>query len=244
MKSSSLLNIFFVLALWGCKVNTTKTVQEIKNKTVEFDYFSSRAKIKLGKYNVLLNLRMKQDSAVWINLSNTAVGKIGKAIIKQDSVFVLRDYKGKEYYADAVTSLQKRIGYPVNLNMLTNIFLGQMPIENINQAEISKKSGELIITQRDKLFVLENYLNPKTNKLNKLKISQPNSSEYLELIYSDYEPVDGNLLPKLILIRTNSEKGLVGEYQEVTISFQKSKFTSEPISFPFNVTSKYVHKTL
>lgn len=243
MKTNLLICLTVILAC-SCKVNTTKTVQDIKSKTVEFEYFSSRAKIKLGKYNVLLNLRMKQDSVVWINLSNTAVGKIGKAVIKQDSVFVLRDYKGKEFYAEAINSLQEKIGYPINLSMVTNIFMGQMPLENIDNAEITKKSGELIITQKNNLFVLENHLDPKTNRLNKLKINQPNSTEYLELIYSYYEVVNEKLLPKEIVIRTNSSKGLVGDFQEVTITQQKSKFTSEPVSFPFNVSSKYVHKTL
>lgn len=228
----------------SCKVNTTKTTENIKSQEVNFDYFSGRAKIKIGKYNVLLNLRMKQDSAVWINLSNTAVGKIGKALVKKDSVFVLRDYKGKEYYADAVTQLQSRIGYPVTLEMLTNIFLGQMPLKALDNAQVSKKGNEISIIQKEKLFTIENHLDAKTNKLTKLKIYQPQKTDFLEINYDNYLPVDNHLIPQLITFKTNADKGIVGDYKEVTVVIQKSKFTSEPVSFPFNVSSKHVHKTL
>ncbi len=228
----------------SCKVNTSKTTESIKSQKVNFDYFSARAKIKIGKYNVLLNLRIKQDSAVWINLSNTAVGKIGKALIKQDSIYVLRDYKAKEYYADAVTQLQNRIGYPVSLEMLTNIFLGQMPLKALDNAEVSKKGNEISIIQKEKLFTIENLLDAKTNKLTKLKIYQSQKTDFLEINYENYLPVDNHFIPQLITLKTNADKGIVGDYKEVTVIIQKSKFISEPVSFPFNVSSKYVHKTL
>ncbi len=240
--------VFLSLLLTGCKTNSKKTASKIQAEAIDFDYYTSRAKIKVDKqgmdFSVLMNLRMQKDKLIWINLSNTMIGKVGKCKITPDSVFVLRDFQAKEYYKGSIADLNKRIGYELSYEMVQKIFFGEMPLMKLEGSTIKKENGELIITQKESLFTLENYLNPKTKKLNRLKISQVGKSEYLELIYSDYEKVDGRLIPTVMHLQSNSKRGFFSDVNELKTKYQKNKFTTEELSFPFKVTSRYEYKKI
>ena len=45
----------FLILISSCKVNTAKTAESIKSQSINFDYFSGRAKIKLGKYMLVIH---------------------------------------------------------------------------------------------------------------------------------------------------------------------------------------------
>ena len=192
----------------GCKTNSGKTASKIQAESVDFDFFTSRSKIKVDKkgldVSMSMNLRINKDQLIWINLSNTMIGKIGKCKVTPDSVFVLRDYQAKEYYKGSIEGLNKRLGYELSYAMLQNMLLGEMPLMDIDNASISKENGELVIIQNEELFKLENRLNPKTKKLNSLKIMQHGKAEYLQLIYSKYEKVNERLISVEMHINSNT----------------------------------------
>ena len=232
----------------SCKTNTQNTALKIQSEAIDFDFFSSRSKIKVDKkgmdFSVLMNLRIQKDKLIWINLSNTMIGKIGKCKITPDSVFVLRDYEAKEYYTGSIDQLNNRLGYSLNYTMLQNILLGEMPLMKMDSAIVSKEKGELLIIQKESLFTLENRLDPKTKKLNSLKIFQNGKNEYLELVYSEYIKVDDRLIPTEMHINSNANNDFFSDVKDLKVKYIKNKFTSDAITFPFKISSKYELKTL
>lgn len=249
MKNKSYcLFIMFAILVIGCKTNKQSTANKIQAEAIDFDYFSSRSKIKVDRkgmdLSILMNLRIQNDKLIWINLSNTMVGKIGKCKITPDSVFVLRDYQAKEYYHGSVSELNKMVGYPLNYDMVQNLLLGEMPLLNLDSATINKEEGELRIIQKEPLFTIENYLNPKTKKLNRLKIYQNGKPEYLELVYSKYEKVKDKLIPVEMHLKSNSKDEFFKDVKDLKVLYQRNTFTSDSLNFPFKVSSKYEHKAL
>lgn len=250
MKNKGIYLLFAILMIvfTSCKSTSNNAAQEIEAEAIDFDFYSARSKIKINKkgmdYSVLMNLRIQNNELIWINLSNTVVGKIGKCKVTPDSVLVLRDYQENEYYEGSILALNERIGYNLSYKMLQNILFGEMPLLRMDSSTIKKENGELVIVQKEPLFTLENHLDPKSKKLNSLKLFQNGKDEYLELIYSAYEIVDGRLIPKELELKSNSQSDFFTDLKEMKIKYLSNKFTSDTLSFPFKVSSKYEHKTL
>ena len=144
--------------LIACKPNPTKTASDIQAESIDFDFFSSRSKIKIDKkgldFSLSMNLRIQKDQLIWINLSNTMVGKIGKCKFTTDSVFVLRDYQAKEYYKGSLIELNKRLGYELSYQMFQNILLGEMPLSTLDSATVTKEKGEREPTGKEKTVMV------------------------------------------------------------------------------------------
>jgi hypothetical protein len=242
------LILAIMLALVSCKTNSKNTASDIKAEVLDFDFYSARSKIKINKkgmdYSILMNLRIQNNQLIWINLSNTVVGKIGRCKITPDSVFVLRDYQVREYYKGSISALNSRIGYELSYAMVQKILLGEMPLLDLDSATVKKDNGELLIVQKEPKFTLENHLDPKTKKLNSVKLYQNGKTEYLELIYSEYEKVNGRLIPKVIELKSNAQNDFFSDVKEMKIKYLSNKFTVDTLNFPFKVSSKYEHKTL
>jgi hypothetical protein len=240
--------LVMVLVFVSCKTNTINTASKIQAEAIDFDFFSSRSKLKVDKkgmdFSVLMNLRIQKNQVIWINLSNTMIGKIGKCKITPDSVFVLRDYEEKEYYKGSIDDLNTRLGYSLSYSMLQNMLLGEMPLMKMDSATIVKENGELVIVQKEPLFTLENRLNSKTKKLNSLKISQNGKAEYLELLFSEYTKVNNRLIPTEMHLNSNVDNDFFNDVYDLRIRYIKNKFTSDTLTFPFKVSSKYALKTL
>ena len=249
MKNKGCYLLFALMAiLVSCKSTTKNTALEIEAESIDFDFYSSRSKIKINKkgmdYSVLMNLRIQNNELIWINLSKTVVGKLGIGKVTPDLVFVLRDYQENEYYEGSISALNSRIGYDLSYKMLQNILFGEMPLLKMDSSTINKENGELVIVQKEPLFTLENRLDPKTKKLNSLKLFQHGKQEYLELVYSAYEIVDGRLIPKELELKSNAKNDFFNDLKEMKIKYLSNKFTSDTLTFPFRVSSKYEHKTL
>ena len=249
MNNKGLYLIFAMIILFvSCKTSSIKTASKIQAEAIDFDFFSSRSKIKVDKkgmdISVSMNLRINKDHLIWINLSNTLIGKIGKCKITPDSVFVLRDYQAKEFYKGSIGELNRRLGYELNYAMVQNMLLGEMPLMDMDSASITKENGELVIVQKEQLFTLENRLNPKTKKLNSLKIIQNGKTEFLELVYSKYEKVNERLIPTEMHLNSNSDNDFFNDINDLKIKYIKNKFTSDTLTFPFKASSKYELKTL
>lgn len=242
MKNNLIILFFATLGIYSCKTTKISKIGDYSN--IEFDYFSNRSKIKIDKsgmnFTLLLNLRIKDDSLIWMNISNTLVGKIGKCKVTEDSLYVLKDFQGKEYFTAGIASLNQKIGFDLSLHMLQNIFLGNMPLDMQENTTLSKEADGIHITQNALGYNLLNVLNPKTKKLNRLRLT--NGTTYIELEYTDYEQVGKHIIPTELFITSNSTSDLFQQINGVKIVYQKNTFTSEPISFPFKVSSRYVHK--
>ena len=115
MRNNLFILLIAIISIFSCKPTKISKIGDYSN--IEFDYFSNRSKIKIDKpgfdFTLLLNLRIKDDSLIWINLSNTLVGKIGKCKITQDSVYVLKDFQGKEFYTADIQNFNQKIGFEI-----------------------------------------------------------------------------------------------------------------------------------
>ena len=97
MKNKGCYLLFALMAiLVSCKSTTKNTALEIEAESIDFDFYSSRSKIKINKkgmdYSVLMNLRIQNNELIWINLSNTVVGRVGKWKVTRNDVVDIRGY--------------------------------------------------------------------------------------------------------------------------------------------------------
>jgi len=138
-----LIGALVVLVAAGCK---TKRVLEKSplvplgdNALLElveahtFDFESLNAKIsanfrsKTQNNAFKINLRMREDSAVWLSVSPALGIEAARVLIRPDSVFFIDKIKN-QYYTGGFEALDTLINYYADFNVLQNLLVGN-PIE-------------------------------------------------------------------------------------------------------------------
>lgn len=215
------------------KVSKTANLQQ-----VDFNYFSSKLKIHFQdeeqNFDLTASLRMQKDKVVWMTLLGPFGIKIGKALITQDSVQVLRDFQAKEYYAYSLKEVNNKNNTNLSLSQIQNLLLGNL-ISSAKPA-ITKKESQLILEQKEGLFkILSTIVN---SKIEMVSITGNQNAGKIDINYNEYATIDKKTIPTQTTINVDHpEKKVLTELQ-----LKNSTFTNDKLSFPFNASSKYVRK--
>ena len=100
----------------------------IKSKIIRPQTFSAKIKIETsddkGKNpDIMANVRMIKDSAIWISLSATILGvEIYRALITPDSIIIM-DKQKKEYMKRSLDYLQEVAQIPIDFGNMQDILL-------------------------------------------------------------------------------------------------------------------------
>lgn len=220
------------------KKNNNKTAKKLGLEIVDFNYFSSKMKIHFDDGNQSIgltsSLRMKKDSIVWISIMGPFGVKVGKAKVTKDSVFVLRDFQSKEYYAYSISAFNHKYQTDLSLTLVQNTLLGNLLYEG--KSKKIKQGGKTIIKQSKGAFLINNTLS--NNKIEQITIKHTQQNGLIDMKYNNFKSIANQIIPQTInIILEQGEMNVL-----VEINYKNSKFTDEALSFPFNASSKYTRQ--
>lgn len=213
------------------------------------DFENIDAKIKLkyqdakNKSNAKIRLRMQKDSLIWASITGTAGVEGFRALIRQDSVLMI-DRLNKEYLREDFAALQEILKFPLDYPMLQALILGNMPLPNYTEEQVTKEDDLLKIRQQEGNIQIDNFINPKTNKLQKLELLDLKNKQELKITYQKYQKVQKLNLPKTTLTLIEYRNLETGENAkiEVNLDYQKIEVNKEGMRYPFSIPSKYKAK--
>ena len=253
--STILICICFVVQLSSCK--TIKNVENGKNikvlsqndlidsiKTYELkiDWLkaSGNTIIKLGeeKQNIDLNIRIRKDSIIWINLSKYKK-KISRSLFEMDSVKITTEYPEKLYYFESINKMQEVMNFSISYNILEEFLLGGSFIDELNDKLILKtKENQYYISSKknnSKNIIYESWINPINFKCDRINLFFRSNSSNIEISYDNWKMIDRNLFPTKINVYI---KTLSNDYS-IEITYKNIKFDT-PQNFPkIKIDSKY-----
>ena len=255
---SLLIAIIFILC--SCSTNKSTSnlrtlsanhiIREVERNQFEFDNLETKFNVRLEGNNIGLKgqLRMQNDSVIWVSLSLKLGIEVARVMITEDSVkFINRT--NKTYFVESVDNLQEqfqeRLPSEVTIGLIQDLLVG-------NDILLSK-NDKFKITIDDNNYKLESdrntfWITPKTFKVKSCQLSAVSyqqsaiSSQQstvngqrstVSVSYDNFQEINGNLLPTKIILNTNEDFDI-----NLEIDYSEVK-TGEKLEFPFNISKKF-----
>lgn len=272
------LFLLFILFLFSCKRQQVKTLDKLNINELQFENFIAKSKVSFNDKNkhITLNtsIRIRKDSVIWISASIILGIEVARVMITTDSIFIL-DKFNKNYYAMDIRHVAKKVsakagnpvGIAISYDLLQDLILGNMPFYGssaqnklIKEADLpagvtfSTQASHYLIRQKYDRYIIDNYINKKNRKLEKLKIYEQSSNNVIELDYNDFEKLGKNDFAYSNIIRLFYEQnnkpvyphmispagGGAGGYKStLRISHKKVSISTKRLDFPFRVPPRY-----
>lgn len=235
---------FWLLALGSCSTNKNASsirnlsanhiIREVEKNQFEFDNFETKFNVKVkGDNNIGLKgqMRMQNDSIIWISLSLKVGIEVGRMMITEDSVkFINRS--NRTYFSESVESFRssgiQEFWSSGILDLLQNLLVG-------NDINFKEKYKATIEDNNYKLTSDKNtfLVTPKTFKVKRQQATVNGQQSTVGIDYDNFQEVNGKLLPTKIIVDAGDIFNL-----NIEIDYSEIK-VGEELEFPFNISKKY-----
>ena len=199
MNKSFFIFIFLLLFLFSCKKQfypSGSLEKKVNVDEIKFDYFTGRSKIKYmdgdESYNAIANIRIKSDSVIWISINPGMGMEILRAAITPDSVYLINRFK-KQFMAVSLDSLSQRLNFNVNYPMLQSILIGNLILPRKHNEKIVVNGDYYQLQQQTNDLTIDNYVNSKSMKIEKVVITDDSTRNYMDVDYHDFQVIDSVL---------------------------------------------------
>jgi hypothetical protein len=265
----SLLQILTVIVLIGlasgCKIKRSSLkkplkefgfeylYQKMNENLVDFTTLNSKFNVdyieKKGKTSLKGQLRIQNDSLIWLSFSPALGIEAARMLLTNDSVkFINR--LNKTYFAGDYSIIDSLLNTTIEYSILQSMLLGNdLTQYDVNKFKSSIDDGAYRITIRErrkikkyikkgeietKVLVQNIWLDPITFRIRKIEIKEfGNENKKLIVSYNEYFEIEGQFFPKQMNIKVSAEKDL-----NINIEFLKIKLNIEQ-NYPFRIPGKY-----
>ena len=230
----------------GEDVSAELDVNEID---IDFEYLTASSKIKFSndEKNLSANasIRIKKDSIIWISVSPGFGVEAARGKATKDSLIIINRLN-REYLAYDFKKLSEEFNFDITYELLQAALLGNMPIDLRQEDKVRKENAYFIIKQEYGNVTINNYINARIMKLEKVDMREKNKASSrdntLYLQYDDFKVLDDHVIPFINLISLNYLSGKTAQSTEINIEHKKASFPQEALKFPFNIPDKYEQK--
>ncbi len=220
---------------------------------MDFKYLNAKFNIEYsqGKKTTGLRgqLRIKKDSITWISFSPALGIEAARVVMTNDSVkFINR--LNKTYFTGEYMLLGNILNTTIDYSILQSMIIGNdLTQYDVNKYRASIDGGLYRITIQErkkikkylksnesspKVLVQNIWLNPGNFKINKIELKElGGDNKKLDVLYDDYQEVNGRFFPMKLLIHISSQKPIT-----IRVTFQKVEL-NKPLRFPFSISHKY-----
>ena len=222
-------------------VNNTRL--DLQKKRIDFRTFSAKIKLEIDdskgkKPDLVANVRMIKDSAIWISISATFLNvEVFRVLIDKDSVILLNK-QDKEVQYRSIGYLQEITDIPLDFKTLQDLIVGNPVFFNDNNITVRKFENFLLISsvgaEFKNLLTLSapDYL-LQHSKLDDLDVMQNRTADFTYDSYSNSSGFPFSTYRQVIATEKNK--------LDVRMNFKQFEFNKE-LSVSFSVPKNYKKK--
>ncbi len=243
-----LLMLIFILSACGHRFTSINWNLLDRNKLevqeIDFDYFSGKAKVnyKDDKLDIKAraNIRIRKDSVIWISFS--AIGIQGaRCLINKDSITIMNMVK-KEYYVFNYDSLSKQFNFNVDYDAIQAVTLGNLIKKKDRTDQVEDTEDYFILEQKSGGVSINNFVNHKTMKIERVEMLEPNSKNTAVIRYYDFQMVENHGFPYSAIISLFYKVNAGTLNTVIEFEYSKAEIEDRELKFPFNIPKKYDRK--
>jgi len=211
---------------------------------LNFNFLKAKSKIvwKTAKdqdtYTV--DIRMKRDSIIWVNISQSGfTGATG--LFSKDLVQFYQKING-EYYRMNYDSLSTKMGFKVDYGILQSLIVGNQPFKK-NNSRVIRENENIILKQQEGRINIDNMVGPN-RKLKKLLLNDVPTNNKMTMDFEEFTELNQVLFPFSSQINLDvKDKNNVNVNTLITIKYSKVELLDTPLEFPFRVPQKLLNTT-
>jgi Domain of unknown function (DUF4292) len=217
---------------------------KVKIDEIDFKYLKAKAKVSIKSpkesQNVNVDIRMKKDSLIWINIS--VMGFTGATVLFDKDIVKFYDKYHGEYNEYTYSAFGEKFNFNVNYDILQSLIVGNRPFKK-NKSRVVRENEYYLLKQEQDRVLIDNYIG-ENKKLKKLLLTQEDTNNKLTLDFDDFTMLNQYLFPNSSLItvdyKSNEDQKM---YQTVVnIKHTKVELLDTPLEFPFKVPEKLLKK--
>ena len=261
-----ILSILIVLSVTSCK-STKKTsakrnlkeygFEYLKEKMDEnklsFKYLSAKLSFVYKKEQTSTSLRgqlrMREDSILWLSFSPAMGIEAARLILTQDSIkFINR--LNKSYLLGEYKMLDTIISSTIDFVIIQSMILAnELPYYSIDNFNVKVDDNMYLLMMEKKrkikksikkgtsptnVIIEKAWLDPDNFRIRKVEMHElGRDNKKLVVNYNDYRLVEGKWFPFNIQILVYADKDI-----SIDVNYNKVRFDKQ-LSFPFHIPSKY-----
>jgi len=207
--------------------------------------FSGNASWAGNQHHVSGNIRIQKDKAIWVSVAPILGIEVSRILITPDSVKFLNRLEAS-YYVGDINSLQTILGAGLDFFMLQDIFMGN-DFKHFNTDNFQVANDREMILLRTENRQKKNsqtnlrleqslWVDPADFRIRRSEISLPANQQRITLSYSQFLPIDNQLLPSEMNISLSEP----GNYAAFSLKFSRITLNT-PLEFSFSVPSRFQH---
>lgn len=212
-------------------------IREIDDNRFEFDKLETKFDVKVkgnNKLGLKGQLRMQNDSLIWISLSLKVGIEMGRVMITEDSLkFINRSQR--TYISESLDIAKDIIPLENSIKFVQDILVGNNnSLAHDNKFKVSTENNKYKLESDKREFPTKDiWITPKTFKISRYEMKFPDNRNSINIQYDEFQKINGKLLPTRIILELNS-----GNEISLEINYSDVK-TEENLDFPFNISKKY-----
>ena len=231
---------FWLLVLGSCSTNKNVSsirnlsanhiIREVERNQFEFENIETKFNVNVkGDNSIGLKgqMRMQNDSVIWISLSLKLGIEVARVMITEDSVkFINRTEK--TYWTESINGLKDRLPIETSLDFLQDLLIGNNIHFNGKYKATVEGNSYKLTSDRDTFWVT-----PKTFKVKRQQTTDNRQQTTLIINYDNFQEINGKLLPTKIILDASDifDLNIEIDYSDIKVG--------EKLQFPFNISKKY-----
>lgn len=207
-----------------------------------FNYLKAKSKIvwKTAKdqdtYTV--DIRMKKDSTIWVNISQS--GFTGATGLFTKDLVQFYQKINSEYYRFSYDSLSVKMGFKVDYGILQSLIVGNQPFKR-NNSRMIRENENIILKQQEGRINIDNMVGPN-RKLKKLLMNDVPTNNKMTMDFEEFTELNQVLFPFSSQINLDvKDKNNKNVNTLITIKYSKVELLDTPLEFPFRVPQKLLN---
>ncbi|MDH4461139.1 MAG: DUF4292 domain-containing protein [Spirosomataceae bacterium] len=217
---------------------------KVKIDDIDFNYLKAKAKVSFksphDSQNVNVDIRMKKDSVIWLNVS--AFGLSAANALFTKDVVKLYDKIHGDYQEFTYPQFAEKFNFNVDYDIIQALIIGNRPFKK-KKSRVVRDNEYYLLKQQDDKVLIDNYIG-QNRKLKKLLLTQENTNNKLSLDFEDFTTLNEYLFPQssLITVDYKSEKDQKMYQTVVNIKHTKVELLDTPLEFPFKIPERLLNK--
>lgn len=212
---------------------------------IEFEYFSGKARINYKDDELDIkakaNIRIRKDSAIWISFSSVGI-QGARCLINRDSITIMNMVK-KEYQVFYYDTLSKQFNFDVNYEAIQAAALANLIVDRESKDDVLNEADFYILRQLRDSVSIQNYVNTRTMKIERVEMLQQASKNRAVIRYYDFQMMqEDNAFPYSSFISLFYKADGRTLNTVIEFEYQKAEIEDKALKFPFTIPKKYERK--
>lgn len=217
---------------------------KLVTEDLNFNYLKAKSKIvwktQQNQDTYTVDIRMKKDSLIWVNISQTGItGATG--LFSKSKVQFYQKING-EYFNLTYDSVSVIMGFKVDYLILQSLIVGNQPYKK-NNSRVIRENENIILKQQEGRINIDNMVGPN-RKLKKLLVNDVPTSNKMTMDFEEFTLLNQVLFPFSSQINLDvKDKDNKSVNTLISIKYSKVELLDTPLEFPFKVPEKLLNPT-